>query len=550
MGDAQATVTLSASGINCRCLVDSGSCRSLLRLDKFQELCDKTRRSVFLRPSVNLQGIAGGKLSVLGETEIYLDRPSCVVTVTIVSTMRYAMLLGDPEIRQGHGILDYRHCTFQWNGELLPLEMGPGDPETIHAVGIKIRSDRTCQTPAVLSTPRRQKQNKQPPPSHQTPPPTRHDTHINTITSSRTPPPHSRLDRHQIEQAECSNNPGDHTLTHHPTTHTSRSHATAAYDSYDRVDSFGDILPIIDHPAIHDTVYHHQDLFSASGEPNGRCNAVHFNIRTTGNPIALRAYRVPLHKKRLIDDCVDEMLLDGVIRPSCSAYAAPVMLVPKKDGATHFCVDYKALNNATLKDVYPLPLIDEIFDQVAGSAIYSTIDLKAGYHQIVIDEKDRHKTAFRCHRGLFEFNVMPFGLCNAPSVFQRTMDKIFQGLIGKCLYIYLDDLVIYSKDPESHAHDLHLVFERLRQAGLKMKPSKCHFGKTSVELLGYIISQEGRATNPDKVKVIQDLQAPTTVKGVRSFLGMTGYYRCVIPDYAHIAVPLVDLTKKHVRYHW
>ncbi len=143
MGDARATVTLSASGIDCRCLVDSGSCRSLLRLDKFQELCDKTHRSVFLCPSVNLQGIAGGKLSILGETEVYLDKPSCVITVTIVSTMRYAMLLGDPKIRQGHGVLDYRHGTFQWNGELLPLEVGPGDPETIHAVGIKPSLDHT-----------------------------------------------------------------------------------------------------------------------------------------------------------------------------------------------------------------------------------------------------------------------------------------------------------------------------------------------------------------------------------------------------------------------
>ncbi len=151
MGDAWATVTLSASGIDCRCLVDSGSCRSLLRLDKFQELCDKTRCSMFLRPSVALQGIAGGKLSVLGETKVYLDKPSCVITVTIVSNMRYSMLLGDPEIHQGHGVLENRHSTFQWNGELLPLEMGPGDPETIHAVGIKPSLDHTRHSSTQMS---------------------------------------------------------------------------------------------------------------------------------------------------------------------------------------------------------------------------------------------------------------------------------------------------------------------------------------------------------------------------------------------------------------
>ncbi len=315
-------MALSISGIKCRCLVDSGSCRSLLRLDKFKELCDKTHRSVFLRPAIELQGIAGGKLSVLGETEVVLDNPSCVVTVTIVSQMRYAMLLGDPEIRQGRGVLDYGHGTFLWNQTQLPLEMGPGDPETIHAVGLKGSVHRTLTSPSSIgSSPSRPPRHRKSPTMKHCHPPQPHSPPSTTTTKHHRSPPsgQSRLDHITHEQTRSTTR-WDHSLPHHtPPPQHAITTTPPHHDLYERVDSFGEALPIIDHEDISDTVYDNQDIFSASGETNGRCNVVKFRINTTGSPIALRAYRVPLHKKRLIDDCVDDMLMDGVICPSCSA---------------------------------------------------------------------------------------------------------------------------------------------------------------------------------------------------------------------------------------
>ena len=244
------------------------------------------------------------------------------------------------------------------------------------------------------------------------------------------------------------------------------------------------------------------------------------------------------------------MLHDDIIQPSSSPWSSPVTLVPKPDGSTRFCVDYRQLNKVTWKDRYPLPLIQDIFDQVGGSSIFTTLDLKAGYWQIPVAEKDIPKTAFVCHKGLYEFKRLPFGLANAPSQFQRIMDKVLAGLIGVCVLVYIDDLVIYSKDQRSHANDLKLVFERLRKAGLKVKPSKCCFAQPEVKLLGYIINKDGIRSNPEKVTAIQKLSPPKDVKGVRSFLGMCNYYAQTLPSYAQVAEPLYKLTRKNQPFVW
>ena len=173
-------------------------------------------------------------------------------------------------------------------------------------------------------------------------------------------------------------------------------------------------------------------------------------IKTTGPPISLPAYRTPLVKRKLVEEAVADMLAEGVIRPSSSPYASPVTLVPKKDGTTRFCVDYRKLNSVTVRDQYPLPQIQDIFDQIGGSTIFSTLDLKAGYWQLPMEEELIAKTAFRCHMGHYEFLRMPFGLTNAPSVFQRTMDKVLASLIGKCVMVYIDDIVIYSENMDDH----------------------------------------------------------------------------------------------------
>ena len=302
--------------------------------------------------------------------------------------------------------------------------------------------------------------------------------------------------------------------------------------------------------AIDDVLKHFADVFSGPNEPNGFCQAAPLQIVTQGEPIYQRPYRAPLTKRQEISKAVDDMLAEGIIRPSSSPWASPITLVPKKDGSTRFCVDFRKLNQVTKRDRYPLPRIDSILDQMGGSTVFTTLDLKSGYHQLPVHPNDIEKTAFTCHRGQFEFLRVPFGLCNAPSHFQRVMETILHDLLGVCVLVYIDDLVIYSTDMESHIGHVQLVLQRIRKANLHLKPSKCHFGQKEVKLLGYVVNKSGIQPDPDKTAAIQALSRPTTVKQVRSFLGMANYYRNCIPNYANIAAPLTELTRKNQRFHW
>ena len=292
-------------------------------------------------------------------------------------------------------------------------------------------------------------------------------------------------------------------------------------------------------------VFHDQQegLSGAIGVPS-------MSIETEGPPIFQRAYRAPLTKRQVIDDAVDEMLSDGVISPSNSPWASPVTLAPKKDGGYRVCINYRRMNAVTKKDRYPLPHIQDIFDTVGCGKIFTTLDLKSGYWQLPVAEADREKTAFVCHRGQFQYNRVSFGLANAPSFFQRTMNHILAPLLGKCVLIYIDDLVIYSSSKAQHLRDLEQVFVLLDQFNLKLKRSKCEFGKPRVELLGYQIDARGIAPLPEKTAAIRDLPAPRNLKTTRSFLGLANYYRQCMPNYAHIAEPMVNLTRKGVDFNW
>ena len=309
-------------------------------------------------------------------------------------------------------------------------------------------------------------------------------------------------------------------------------------------------IPWSANPQINNIIRENKDVFSGTGQPTGFCKVAKLSIHTHGRPIAQRAYRAPLIKRRLIDDAIDEMLKDDIIEPSNSPWSSPVTLQKKKDGSHRFCIDFRKVNDITTKDTYPLPLIDDIFDLAAGKAVYSTLDFKSGYHQFAIEEKDRPKTAFRCHRGLYQMKRVPFGLSSAPSFFQRTLDKILHDFIGKFCFIYIDDLVIFSDSIEQHLEHLQLIFNRLREVNLKLKPSKCFFGLQEVKLLGFIIGSHGKRTDPEKTQAINNMSPPTTVKGIRSFLGLANYYRSFVPNYADVVEPLVKLTRKHTRFQW
>jgi hypothetical protein len=247
---------------------------------------------------------------------------------------------------------------------------------------------------------------------------------------------------------------------------------------------------------------------------------------------------------------LDELLAKGHIRPSTSPYGAPVLFVRKKTGEMRMCVDYRLLNEQTIKDRYALPLIDELFDQLTGARVFSKIDLRSGYYQIRVKDEDVHKTAFRTRYGHYEFLVMPFGLTNAPAAFMRLMNDVFRPLLDECVVVFLDDILVYSRSHEEHERHLRAVFEILRSNKLYAKLSKCEFGKSEVEFLGHIVGADGIRPMQNKVAAVRDWKVPTTVSELRSFLGLVGYYRRFIPQHAKIALPLTKLTQSNTAYEW
>lgn len=261
-------------------------------------------------------------------------------------------------------------------------------------------------------------------------------------------------------------------------------------------------------------------------------------------PVTQPYRRIPPNQYKEVQEHISKLLRKGVIKESESSYASPVVIVRKSDGSIRLCVDYRKLNLKTKKDAFPLPRIDESFDALQGAQYFSTVDLASGYHQVMVDERDRHKTAFTTPFGLFEYLRMPMGVCNGPATFQRLMQATMNDLIFEIMLVYLDDILVYSSTFQSHLERLDIVFARLKQTGLKVKWGKCHFLQEAVQFLGHQISAEGISTDPSKVEAVKNWPVPSTVKELQSFLGLCGYYRRYVEGFSKIAAPLHDVVTR------
>ena len=296
----------------------------------------------------------------------------------------------------------------------------------------------------------------------------------------------------------------------------------------------------------------YSDVFSRGDSDVGRTDLVQHSIPLLDGtkPIRQPPRRLGAEKDKEVEEQVAQLVQKGMVEPTDGSWSSPVVLVRKKDQSWRLCVDYRRLNAVTRKDAYPLPRIDDSLDALSGSIFFSTLDLVSGYWQVPLDEEAQQRAAFVTRGGLWRWKVLPFGLTSAPATFERLMERVLKGLQWRTLLLYLDDIIVFSKDFPSHLERLEEVFQRFRAARLKLKPGKCQLFQKEVSYLGHIVSQDGVATDPEKVEAVRNWPSPKCVQEVRSFLGFVGYYRRFCPDFATISRPLNILTSKDSSFKW
>ncbi|GBC13386.2 retroviral-like aspartic protease 1 [Rhizophagus irregularis DAOM 181602=DAOM 197198] len=300
-----------------------------------------------------------------------------------------------------------------------------------------------------------------------------------------------------------------------------------------------------------DLVKEYEDICIYGDKKISKTNIVKCNIRLKDEtPINQKAYRESTENREIIKREIDKMLKEEIIQESCSPWSSPVVIVNKKTGDKRFCIDFRKINQMTITDAYPLPRIDDLLEKFRVAKWFTTIDLASGYWQIEMEEEDKEKTAFICSQGLYEFNVMPFGLKNAPAIFQRTMNKIFKEYLDKFMNVYIDDIIIYSKNWNEHLQHIKIVLEELRKTNMMLKLKKCEWAKKNVEYLGHIVGTDGLKPDNKKIEKIKNLKLPKNIKQIREINGLCSYYRKFVKGYLKIVKPIMELTRKNVPFVW
>jgi hypothetical protein len=286
------------------------------------------------------------------------------------------------------------------------------------------------------------------------------------------------------------------------------------------------------------------------GMPHDRDIEFSIELLTGTAPISKRPYRMHVKDVAELKKQIEELLSNGFIHPSSSPWGAPTLFVDKKDGSRRMCVDYRSLNEVTIKNKYPLPRIEDLFDQMRGAKVFSKIYLQSGYHQLKIRMEDIPKTTFTSRYGLYEFIVMSFGLTNTPAYFMYLMNKVFMEYLDKFVVVFIDDILVFSRNEEEHEEHLRLVLQKLREHQLYVKFSKCDFWLKEVSFLGHIITDGGIAVDPSKVQDVLNWNSPKNVPEMRTFLGLAGYYRRFIEGFSKIVKPLTFLLEKGKEFKW
>lgn len=304
------------------------------------------------------------------------------------------------------------------------------------------------------------------------------------------------------------------------------------------------------HPLLKPILEAEAAVWEATDGLSERSYQAEIDLLPGAQPRMMRSYRLtPKEREELVKQ-ITKMIEKGWIRPSSSSWGAPVLFAPKSDGGLRMCIDYRMLNAATVRNAHPLPHVQDALDGFAGAEVFSTLDLAAGFHQIVLREESRHLTAFRTDQGLYEYNVMPMGLANAPAMFQKAMNDMLRPFMNKFVTVYMDDIIIYSKNMEEHAEHLKQVLMVMSTYGYKARKDKCCFGVSSVPFLGHVVSGKGLSVDPRKVELVQNWPPPKDIGQVRSFVGLVQYFKRFIKDMSTLLVPLTHLTKNNTPFYW